>query len=245
MMNPADGLARHQRGRPARRLRVRRDLHLARRAQRARQHRAGHDRARGGAADRHERPAAIGAPDADGGQARLLRPAKPEPRRHPARRSGHRGLWRAWRRSMPAPASWSRSAAELPAEIGDYVEKLVAPYFSAVVDWYETIGIGVAGRRAVERRARSHRRSVLRRLAQPRPSHPHRRVDAFAGVFRLGNPAAPPAWRCRSTSFRRPARRSSPPTSRTASRSPTRRCARRSPQTIRRPGRASRRGAPS
>ncbi|MGE3306766.1 MAG: M24 family metallopeptidase [Rhizobiaceae bacterium] len=37
------------------------------------------------------------------------------------------------------------SAAELPAGIKDYVEKLVAPYFAAVVDWYETIGIGVHG----------------------------------------------------------------------------------------------------
>ena len=39
----------------------------------------------------------------------------------------------------------AESAAELPAAIGDYVEKLVAPYFSAVVDWYETIGIGATG----------------------------------------------------------------------------------------------------
>ncbi|RVD14201.1 MULTISPECIES: aminopeptidase P family N-terminal domain-containing protein [unclassified Mesorhizobium] len=37
------------------------------------------------------------------------------------------------------------SAAELPSGISDYIEKLVAPYFSAAVDWYETIGIGVAG----------------------------------------------------------------------------------------------------
>ncbi|MGX5846738.1 aminopeptidase P family N-terminal domain-containing protein [Mesorhizobium sp. PL10] len=37
------------------------------------------------------------------------------------------------------------SAAELPREINDYVEKLVAPYFAAVVDWYETIGISVTG----------------------------------------------------------------------------------------------------
>ncbi|MGD9915648.1 MAG: hypothetical protein AB7S80_16340, partial [Rhizobiaceae bacterium] len=37
------------------------------------------------------------------------------------------------------------SAAELPAGIQDYVEKLVGPYFAAVVDWYETIGIGVHG----------------------------------------------------------------------------------------------------
>ncbi|MEM7799251.1 MAG: M24 family metallopeptidase [Chloroflexota bacterium] len=37
------------------------------------------------------------------------------------------------------------SAAELPAEIGDYLEKLVIPYFHAVVEWYEKIGIGVPG----------------------------------------------------------------------------------------------------
>lgn len=37
------------------------------------------------------------------------------------------------------------NASELPRGIGDYVEKLVAPYFAAVVDWYETIGIGVTG----------------------------------------------------------------------------------------------------
>lgn len=36
-------------------------------------------------------------------------------------------------------------AAELPAGIQDYVEKLAAPYFTAVVEWYETVGIGVAG----------------------------------------------------------------------------------------------------
>jgi hypothetical protein len=33
----------------------------------------------------------------------------------------------------------------LPAGIRDYVEKLVAPYFGAIVEWYETIGIGVRG----------------------------------------------------------------------------------------------------
>lgn len=34
---------------------------------------------------------------------------------------------------------------DLPDDIRDYVERLVGPYFAAVVDWYETIGIGVAG----------------------------------------------------------------------------------------------------
>jgi hypothetical protein len=34
---------------------------------------------------------------------------------------------------------------ELPAEIQDYVDKLVAPYFATAAAWYETIGIGVTG----------------------------------------------------------------------------------------------------
>lgn len=34
---------------------------------------------------------------------------------------------------------------DLPADIRDYVDRLVAPYFAAVVDWYEAIGIGVTG----------------------------------------------------------------------------------------------------
>jgi hypothetical protein len=34
---------------------------------------------------------------------------------------------------------------ELPKAIQDYVDKLVVPYFRAVVEWYEHIGIGVAG----------------------------------------------------------------------------------------------------
>ncbi len=36
-------------------------------------------------------------------------------------------------------------ATELPLGIQDYVEKLAAPYFAAIVDWYETVGIGVTG----------------------------------------------------------------------------------------------------
>lgn len=39
----------------------------------------------------------------------------------------------------------AESAADLAAGIQDYVERLVAPYFTAVVDWYETVGIGVTG----------------------------------------------------------------------------------------------------
>ncbi len=36
-------------------------------------------------------------------------------------------------------------ADELPPSIRDYVEKLVAPYFTAACAWYETVGIGVTG----------------------------------------------------------------------------------------------------
>jgi Xaa-Pro aminopeptidase len=37
------------------------------------------------------------------------------------------------------------SAGQLPREISDYVERLVAPYFSAVAEWYATIRIGQTG----------------------------------------------------------------------------------------------------
>jgi hypothetical protein len=37
------------------------------------------------------------------------------------------------------------SADELPQGIQDYVERLVAPYFEAIVAWYEHVGIGVTG----------------------------------------------------------------------------------------------------
>jgi Xaa-Pro aminopeptidase len=36
-------------------------------------------------------------------------------------------------------------AAELPATIGDYVDRLVGPYFAAVAEWYEALRIGVTG----------------------------------------------------------------------------------------------------
>jgi len=37
------------------------------------------------------------------------------------------------------------AADQLPSQAKDYVDKLVAPYFRAIVEWYETIGIGVLG----------------------------------------------------------------------------------------------------
>ena len=38
-----------------------------------------------------------------------------------------------------------REAGELPEGIRDYVEKLAAPYFAAVAEWYGAVGIGVTG----------------------------------------------------------------------------------------------------
>jgi len=52
------------------------------------------------------------------------------------------GLWG----SLNARAGFVvHDESELPAGIRDYVAKLVAPYYQAVVDWYEHIGIGVTG----------------------------------------------------------------------------------------------------
>ncbi len=52
------------------------------------------------------------------------------------------GLWG----SLNARAGFLvRDADGLPEGIRDYVGKLVAPYFRAVVAWYEAIGIGVTG----------------------------------------------------------------------------------------------------
>jgi hypothetical protein len=52
------------------------------------------------------------------------------------------GLWGA----LNARAGFAvHDAGELPENIRDYVDKLVAPYFRAVVEWYEHVGIGVPG----------------------------------------------------------------------------------------------------
>ena len=52
------------------------------------------------------------------------------------------GLWGA----LNARGGWlARGAGDLPTDVRDYVDKLVAPYFRAIVEWYEAIGIGVTG----------------------------------------------------------------------------------------------------
>ncbi len=52
------------------------------------------------------------------------------------------GVWGA----LNARGGWlARDESDLPADVRDYVAKLVAPYFRAIVDWYEAVGIGVCG----------------------------------------------------------------------------------------------------
>ena len=52
------------------------------------------------------------------------------------------GIWGA----LNARGGWlARDAYDLPIGVRDYVDKLVAPYFRAIVEWYEAIGIGVTG----------------------------------------------------------------------------------------------------
>ena len=52
------------------------------------------------------------------------------------------GVWGA----LNCRAGWVVSdEGELPEDIRDYVDRLVAPYFTAIAEWYATVGIGVTG----------------------------------------------------------------------------------------------------
>ena len=53
----------------------------------------------------------------------------------------------------------AETASDLPQGIGDYVARLVAPYFAAAAAWYETVGIGAEGGAVYE--------AVMSRLADP------------------------------------------------------------------------------
>jgi hypothetical protein len=81
-------------------------------------------------------------------------------------------------------------ASELPPAIGDYVERLVAPYFEAVAEWYTTLGLGVPGGALQE--------VIDRRLGDP-----------FFGIFlnpghllALDEWVASPVWRGSSVPLR-------------------------------------------
>ncbi len=52
------------------------------------------------------------------------------------------GIWGA----LNARGGWlARDANDLPEGPRDYLEKLVAPYFRAIIDWYQALAIGVTG----------------------------------------------------------------------------------------------------
>ena len=103
------------------------------------------DRAAGRAAPRLERDAAVVPPHAHRGSARAPRP--PEPRRS-ARSSGatpSRPRSESGGRSRVARASsWPTRRSSRTAS-GDYVERLVAPYFEAIAEWYSAIRVGQTG----------------------------------------------------------------------------------------------------
>ena len=120
-------------------------------------------------------------------------------------------------------------ADELPAGIGDYVERLVGPYFEAVAEWYGALHVGQTGGDAPGDRRSPPRRPVLRHLPQPGPPDPPRRVGQLADRAAARRSSCARGWRSRSTSSRRPGRTTSRRTSRTASRWPTQRCGPRSP----------------
>ncbi|HEY8198181.1 MAG TPA: hypothetical protein VIF44_00290, partial [Candidatus Limnocylindrales bacterium] len=52
------------------------------------------------------------------------------------------GVWGA----LDCRAGWvTEDASELPPQVGDYVERLVAPYFEAIAEWYEALHVGQTG----------------------------------------------------------------------------------------------------
>ena len=51
------------------------------------------------------------------------------------------GLWHLGSPELPRRIC-RRGRAELPREIGDYVDRLVAPYFEAVAEWFQALRVG-------------------------------------------------------------------------------------------------------
>jgi hypothetical protein len=50
-----------------------------------------------------------------------------------------------WGSNIARGGFLAASERDLPPGAGDYVSRLVAPYFACAVEWYETVGIGVTG----------------------------------------------------------------------------------------------------
>ena len=73
--------------------------------------------------------------------------------------------------------------SELPTAISDYVDRLVAPYFAAIVEWYEALHIGQTGG-ALSTRSLTviWVISFFGIFLNPGPPDPSRRVGELAGV---------------------------------------------------------------
>ena len=85
----------------------------------------------------------------------LLSPSSRKLQRGDAVTTGY-GVWRA----LNCRAGFlAEGPDDLPAEVRDYVEKLVAPYFEAIAEWLETVAIGLPGRALDE--------VIRRRLGDP------------------------------------------------------------------------------
>ena len=73
-------------------------------------------------------------------------------------------------------------AAELPEAIADYTDRLVAPYFAAVVEWYEALHVGPDRWHAPGHHRPAPGRPILRDLPEPGPPDPIGRVAQLADL---------------------------------------------------------------
>jgi len=74
------------------------------------------------------------------------------PGNHKLRYGGIFNIGLGYRSSMVArTALYARSAEDIPAEWADILEKIYIPYFRVIVQWYESLQIGVSGKSILER----------------------------------------------------------------------------------------------
>ena len=108
------------------------------------------------------------------------------------------GIWGA----LNARGGWlARDRNDLPAGVRDYVEKLVAPYFRAIVEWYEALAIGVTGGELHSIIQAHLGRSLLWHRAESRALDSPGRMAAFADLPLARACGCAVAWRCKSMSF--------------------------------------------
>ena len=74
---------------------------------------------------------------------------------------------------------------DLPDGIGDYVDRLVAPYFEAVAEWYGALHVGSEGRVTTGDHRPASRRPLLWHLPQPGSPDPSRRVGQLTHRSRI------------------------------------------------------------